>query len=92
MSDAYGVVKFPDGLLKYYRYDGTSDICNPSLYDNINDIWKCHEWTVCNCGKDEPVEIYSDYGGGFSWPGRACRNCRCITDKLEPWGCDDWYC
>ena len=86
MSRAYGVVRFQsDDKLLYYLYDGTSDICVPSLCDNIDDIWKDNGWKKCNCNQDEPVEIYSDYGGGFYWQGRACRHCMCITEKINPW-------
>ena len=90
MSSAYGVIRFKsDGKLLYYLYNGTSDICNPSLCDDINDVWCSHDWTECDCRQDEPVEIYSDYGGGFYWNGRACRHCKAITEKLEPWSDDE---
>jgi hypothetical protein len=90
MSDSYGVVRFKsDGKQMFYRYNGTSDICNPCLYDNSNDIWTHNEWEECTCNHDEPVEIYSDYGGGFYWQGRACRYCNAITEGLEPWPSDE---
>ena len=90
MSRAWGVVRFKsDGKLMYYLYDGTSDICNPNLCDSMDDVWQDHKWSKCNCYQDEPVEIYSDYGGGFYWNGKACRHCNVITKGLEPWTDDE---
>lgn len=90
MSSAYGVVRFKsDGKLLFYLYDGTSDICVPTLCENMDDIWKDNGWLRCKCEHDEPVEIFSDYGGGFYWEGKACRHCMCITKGLEPWSNED---
>ena len=90
MSSSYGAIRFKsDGKLLYYLYDGTSDICIPSLCDDIEDIWKDNGWSRCKCGHDESVEIYSDYGSGFYWEGRACRHCKAITKSLEPWSNED---
>jgi hypothetical protein len=89
MSDSWGAVKFNDGLIKYYLYHGSSDTCYTSLYDKVSDV--AVDYTECNCGKSEPVEIYSDYGGGFYWKGKACRDCDSITkgsdfDDGDYWG------
>ena len=33
------------------------------------------------------VEIYSDYGGGFFWDGKADENaCKVLDEYLNPWG------
>ena len=51
--------------------------------------WRGGEWKYCDCGKDEPAELASDYGGGFHWRGKACRSCRAITDEGAPFNCGD---
>ena len=90
MSHAFGKVHFVDGLVLHYEYDGTSDVTIPRLYTTANEVaanWRRVDdwvWNCCTCGKDEPVKIYSSYGGGFSWDGRACRHCQCIVAGYEP--------
>ena len=82
MSHATGQIKFKDALILHYEYNGTADVCVSNLKDTkkqVWDNWRKHEWLVCNCGKDEPVEIATDYGSGSYWSGRACRYCRAIT-------------
>ena len=87
MSDSWGAVKLNDGLIKYYLYHGSSDTCYTSLYDKVSEV--AGDYTECNCGKSESVEIYSDYGGGFYWKGRACRDCGwSSTRRPRPRGWD----
>ena len=90
MSHSYGAVQFDsDDKVMFYEYDGTSDVTISHLYDTrkeMEDNWRKGEWLDCKCGRDEPVEIYSNYGGGFYWDGRACRHCLAITENLKP----DW--
>lgn len=33
MSNGKGQVRFSDGNIKYFEYNGNSDICRPKLYD-----------------------------------------------------------
>lgn len=40
----------------------------------------CH---ICN-HNEEPVEIYTDYGGGFYWKGTACRKCNLLLKGIKP--------
>ncbi|UYZ39074.1 hypothetical protein OD350_28800 (plasmid) [Clostridium beijerinckii] len=38
MSHGNGQVKFGDGNIKYFEYDGNADICRPKLYDTFDEI------------------------------------------------------
>lgn len=99
MSHASGAVKFPDGKIMHFEYNGTSDICISHLYETHEEMWahwRKGTWLECSCGNDEPVEIGNNYGGGMYWNGRACRYCLAITDSLEPpdgWsdGFPEWW-
>lgn len=86
MSSSMGAVKFKDGLIKYYIYHGTSDICFARLFDTIIESEKVYFDTECNCNKDEEVEIMDTYGGGKYWKGKACRFCDRITEGRAPYG------
>ena len=71
MSHAMGAVRFPDGLILYYEYDGTSDFVISCLHDSKGEVkaeWRKHSPRICTCPIDkmETVEIYADYGNGFS--------------------------
>lgn len=102
MSHANGEVRFNDGNIKHFEYNGTSDICIPKLYDNyeeMKDNWRKYKKENCSCKHaEEPVDIYTDYGGGFSWKGKACRKCMMITKGNNPFdediikndGIPDW--
>lgn len=83
MSHAVGAVRFDDGKILYYEYDGTSDVAIAKLYetrDEVYENWRESPPAHCTCGKTEPVRIMTTYGGGSAWDGRACRHCRAITD------------
>jgi hypothetical protein len=92
MSHADGAVKFPDGIIMYYEYNGTVDFVIPRLYTTKEEMeanWRSanHDYVFnnCTCGQmAEPVEILSMYGGGFWWNGKACRTCMTITEGFEP--------
>lgn len=98
MSHAVGAIRFPDGLIKFFEYNGTVDVCQPRLFDTQEELranWRKQEWNVCKCQDTELVEIASTYGYGFWWFGRACRKHNCITDGFEPLdtnrGLPDWF-
>lgn len=86
MSRASAAVRFPDGTVKFGIYNGTCDVMQPGLFDNPKDPWDAFYakgkfegqpgacWPAEVVGEPEDVVIYSDYGGGFYWPGRATRN------------------
>lgn len=88
MSHASGAVRFKDGTVKFYEYDGTADVCISHLYDHMQgvaDNWREGEWMECKCPEGmEDVEIYSSYGDGFTFPGKACRKCLAVYG-----GCHD---
>ncbi len=100
MSHAHGLVKFPDGTIKHFEYDGTSDICCPKLWDTSEEVdkhWREEDrQKQCTCGKEpEIIEIYSSYGGGYWWKSTGCKQCNVIIDvftddKDEVEGCPDW--
>lgn len=89
MSHASGTVTFvKDDKKCWFEYNGTSDVCIPSIWDTeeeMHDNWRKSGWKTCTCGGEhEEVVIESHYGGGFSWEGEACRTCMCITKNLQP--------
>ena len=86
MSRAGGVVRFPDGTLKYWMYDGTCDVIWPRLFPTNREAWDAYKNTRHNDfdweetfyppegyepGEVFTVDIYEDYGGGASWVGTA---------------------
>ena len=102
MSHASGKVRFADGHVMHFEYNGTADIVEPSLYktfDLLHHHWRNNDWRECTCGEDEAVEIAETYGNGAHWSGRACRYCKAITSDLnreDTWdieedGLPEWY-
>lgn len=85
MSHASGAVRFKDGTVMFYEYNGTVGVCVSHLYDNMQQVvdnWRKGQWMICACpGGMEEVEIYSSYGAGFSWTGFACRKCRAVDGR-----------
>lgn len=93
MSHANGLVRFPDGEVMHFEYDGTSDIVCRSLkrtYPELKRDWRtAANQADCNCGQPaEKVEMFTDYGRGFSWEGKACRRCMAVTDATMPFDTD----
>lgn len=93
MSHATGKVIFEDGEEFFYEYNGTCDIVCPALKKTREEVYR--DWRSernqkeCTCGKpSEPVKISTEYGGGFSWSGKACRSCMAITTNLTPDDCE----
>jgi hypothetical protein len=87
MSSALAKVRFlSDGKIMYGEYSGTADVYVSHLKHTLEEAyeeWKKLTWLNCSCGKDEPVIIANDYGGGTYWAGRACRHCRSIETNLS---------
>lgn len=86
MSHANGAVRFDDGEIKYFEYSGTCDVCVPTLYNTYKKMqknWRKWKWLRCSCGKDEHVEVFTDYGRGFYWDAKACRFCKCLTEYID---------
>lgn len=86
MSRAGLRVLFPDGTVRCGIYEGTSDIADPWLYDTDEEAWDRsrtrHDDEVPE-GDVFDVVIYSSYGGGFWWEGKAAKNL--ITVGRETW-------
>lgn len=106
MSRSSAAVRFPDQTVRFCVYNGTCDLLIPLLHDTLEQAWEAWQaWrdnTGINLWQDpkgviEPVEIYSDYGGGFTWSGSAARNT--VVDPTDPWdigvsridGTPRWY-
>ena len=56
MSHAIGMIKFKDGKIRFYEYNGTSDVPISHHYNTrheVNDNWRNHEWLDCECGEEE---------------------------------------
>lgn len=90
MSHSLGEV-WKDGVLRaHFEYNGTCDTVRARLHeaiDGVTDNWRDDNWRFCTCGQSpETVIIYSSYGGGFYWEGKACFVCMAITDGFAPDG------
>lgn len=84
MSHGWGAVRFSDGVILFYEYDGTAGIVMPTLYrsyQELQDNWRKGGWPRCACKRFESVEVYSDYGS--YWSGWACRHCLVIVHPLD---------
>lgn len=105
MSHSTGAIRFSDGLIMFCEYNGTVDVMLSNLYntyEEMHDMWRKQEWKMHDksCNKDEEVEIASSYGRGFSWTGRACKECMIITDyhsiddykeRNHKYGLPEWF-
>lgn len=99
MSHATGALKFNDGTIRYYEYNGTSDVVISHHYatkEEVSENWRKGKWVDCNCGKEEPVSIFTQYGHGFYIDGKACKHCNsvrsneCDFDIIERNEIEDW--
>ena len=86
MSDALVEVWVNGVVVAYGRYQGSADLAHPGLAPSIDweAIGSCFEWKPCEHDGVEAL-IYSDYGGGFHWPGRVCLECWRINEGHDPW-------
>lgn len=74
----------------YFTYDGTRDVAGRALFnspdeafrDDLSDQGEARECDDHSLAHD--VRLSTDYGPGFSWPGRACPVCGVIVDGLRP--------
>ncbi len=94
MSRANGTIKFIDGYEIYCLYNGTVDYMFSACYPKQEMAWdmyytRCH--SRCTCRGDyrpekwEEVIVTTDYGGGISWEGLACRTCMTFEGPFEPY-------
>ena len=90
MSHASGEVWTPEGtLLGYFEYNGTVDVACARIFESFDTLWDNWRGDVCRdctCGGTvkQDVVLFTNYGGGFYWPGKACLPCCAITDGHHP--------
>lgn len=85
MSRASAAVRFADGTVRFAVYNGTADIVIPGLFDSSDEAWDADDANSADhmdrrsfpepVGEVEDAIFYTQYGGGFSFPVRATRNC-----------------
>ncbi len=85
MSHSYGAVRFDDGTIYHFEYNGTVDVCLPRLWKTIEEVtnhWREHIWPEhpSDCNKIEDVIMATTYGGGFGWKVQACKEHMLIVD------------
>lgn len=100
MSGGTLFARFPDDTVKYGEYRGTSDIALPFLIDDIFDVYRTYKegdytWEKTEGDEIFPVDLATNYGGGFSWKGMATIDT--LVDGFDPWengtpedGLPDW--
>jgi hypothetical protein len=94
MSHSSGQVKFEDGTIMHFEYDGTNDFVINKLFNTFEEMWnnwRTYDYQKCSCGTDEQVEIATNYGDGFSWDGKACKTCKAFTKGIKPKYQDKYY-
>ncbi len=89
MSHAQGEVIYAGKTVGWYEYNGTADVCCTRIFDSIDllsEHWRKDVDAECKCGKKPtPVILYTNYGGGYYWLGKACLQCKAIVEGLAPW-------
>ena len=87
MGASLGCIKFKDGTILFAGYQNTSDVMNHCLWKTLDDALNKYSDDRPDCDhvdNGEPVCLATDYGGGFSWSGRACKSCMVITKGHSP--------
>ena len=65
-------------------YDGSLDCyCAISYCRNLSD--RTRSWALPEVDDLDSVEIYSDYGAGFYWPGYGSESLKMLGGYLNPW-------
>lgn len=88
MGDHSLYVRFPDGTVRYGRYQSTADVAHLDLVDTFKAAHEPEFWTVWQHresppdGAGEPVDIATTYADGFAWRGTATPEC--ITSGADP--------
>lgn len=92
MSSAGGKVRFNDGMVMYFRYDGTCDICQSQLFETEeerNTKWRKEDDFVAGNYKWESVIIANNYAYGYYWEGKATKEGWIHPDSLIPYDYQD---
>lgn len=79
MSSAPLAVRFPDGEIRWGIYSGTVDIALPWLFATDDEAWDQNQkqmrtWDEKPIGEVFEVDVFSYYGYGFWWRGRATKD------------------
>jgi hypothetical protein len=86
MAQASGRVLFSDGLVMWCQYQGTMDVFMGKLYDTqqeMEDHWRESDYRHCQCGREEEIEAWTNYGDGSYYKGKACRFCKSLDVNTE---------
>ncbi len=89
MSHAIGAIKFQDGAVRFYEYNGTSDLVIGRHYattEEVHNNWRNHTEPKCQHNKEEDVSIYADYASGIYMKGKACKCCGSLTGERDEYG------
>lgn len=89
MSHAIGEVWTVTGEGKgYFEYNGTADVACTRIFLNEKELhnnWRKDVFANCLCNQPSTLVIlYTDYGWGSYWLGKACFICNAITEGLSP--------
>lgn len=85
MSHSHATVTFADGTEFHAEYNGTVDVARASFFETRDEVtaqWRSDDYRRCEDPENhehEPVEYWTEYGGGFGWNTTACRACRVLT-------------
>jgi hypothetical protein len=99
MANSTGALRFKDGTIRYYEYNGVSDSITCQHYATKEEVaknWRKYLDRKCVCGNEEPVNLFTPSGNGFYFNGKACKTCNSIKlneypieitrrDKQEDW-------
>lgn len=94
MSSATAAIRFEDGVVLFGVYSGTADVMQDRFFPTVDEAWTAHRTPAIDRGDmptepNEQVQVYSDYGGGFSWAGRATR-AGVLVEGHMPYGAESW--
>ncbi|TSC82425.1 MAG: Uncharacterized protein G01um101419_581 [Parcubacteria group bacterium Gr01-1014_19] len=92
MSHSHGEVIQEGKVVGFFEYDGTADVALSPIWDTRDEVdanWRIGLWTQCTCHQPSTdVLLFTEYGGGFYWPAKACLNCKAITNEYSPFESD----
>src|SRR5687768_10382284 len=97
MSHANGEVIRDGRTVGWFEYNGTGDYALRRVfgtYEELHRHWRTEHAEEADCVCGEPpadVTLYTDYGGGFHWPAKACLRCSAIVDGTHPYPDDADY-
>jgi hypothetical protein len=94
VSHAGGEIWTPEGEFRgFFEYNGTADVVCTRVYktpEAMQEHWRADCYRDCKCGnKTEDVVLYTTYGFGFYWKGKACWSCEAVTAGLWPFDDED---